>query len=229
MFYGGRYRYQDEDPFDRMLRVALKRGHSIKGNREITIREGRVVDVLWTFLGPYYDCSDVLTCRYYGQSVFAVDFKNHRVTDFGMYDYSISTGATIRGYTRALHRAFWQTMPFGWLNHYGRWTPEHRCSYQNVRKRVSEAVRDEVFQRFRAQAPWMYRDSYSHAWWFDWEAYDPALAQKYFDAETFLMSSQNWRYFTYDWNGSNFEKRFKDTTAEKRWKAREAKRARMQG
>ena len=183
-------------------------------------------DPIWTFLGIIHRIHGVVTCYYFNSAIFAIDFINERVTNFGMDGYSTTTGANIGGWESACAK-LGDCTESAWRWDYSRWTvsDEPRTSY--YRRTVMPAPATE-FERFCKRIPWVDIDHAGRRW-FLWKKFDKTLAQQYDDSWNFLHNDQNWRYFTYDWGtekGLNWIRKFKDEDAERRWNLREQTRAR---
>jgi len=209
------------DVYDTMLGVALRRaGRHGKGNSS---RRNKRIEVsgpykpLWTFVGPIHRVEGVVTCFYYNQPVFAVDFINARITNFDMTSYSLSTGANIRGWEYSCWRMF--TFP-AYVRVYHSWM----CApppYEH-----HQPGSDGAYDRFSCRVPWVHDDPRGVRW-FAWEHYDRDLARVYHQSNAFLSGDQNWRYFDYDWDDfGKWTRHFKNADAERRWKMRERKRER---
>lgn len=218
------------DTFNQMLQTACKRarkdgrGESSRGNRKCVV-DGRY-DPIWTFLGIVHRIHGTVTCYYFDSAVFAIDFINERVTDFGMRGYSMTTGPNINGWESAVDKLL--TLTGGkWRWNYSRWTFSNKPRKDYYWK-PAEPTPETDFERFCKRLPWIYIDK-SGQRWFLWKKYDETLAQQYDDGWTFLHNDQNWRYFEYDWDskkGYNWVRKFKDKDAERRWNLREQSRMR---
>jgi len=198
------------DVYDTMLGVALRRagrhGEGASSRRNKRIKVSGPYKPLWTFVGPIHRVDGVVTCYYYNQAVFAIDFINARITNFDMTSYSLSTGANISGWRYACWRMF--TFPRH-IHQYSAWMGTADGS---------------AYARFCKRAPWVHDDSRGVRW-FAWELYDSALAHVYHRSRTFLGTDQNWRYFDYDWDDfGEWTRHFKNADAERRWNMRERKR-----
>lgn len=189
-----------------MLRLAIEKGSYRKGNRTVEAYDVRVVRrVDHVFFGPIVVMSRQVTCWYYSSKVFAVDFDRKLITDYAMDSYSISTSQNISGWRRAFREMFPEAVPED-----ATWLCRQWC-----------AKGDDTAQRFSARVPWVRVDR-SGVRWFHWPAYDDALALAYDESRAFLRTSQNWRYFVYDWTeDGSWEARFINDDARRRYEARE--------
>jgi hypothetical protein len=209
------------DVYYTMMGVALHRaGRHGKGNSS---RKNKRIEVsgpykpLWTFVGLIHRVEGVVTCFYYNQPIFAVDFINARITNFDMTSYSLSTGENIRRWEYACYRMF-TFPPYVYVYHSWVHTPSHYEPHQPGSA--------DAYARFSRLVPWVH-DDLRGVRWFAWEHYDSALAETYHQSNEFLRSDQNWRYFDYDWDDfGKWTRHFKNADAERRWKMRERKRER---
>ena len=206
--------------FEEMFRTACKRsaktghGQSERGNRMVSV-DGEYRPV-WTFLGIIPRLHGIITCVYYSSKIFAIDFINNRVTNFGMSGYSMSTGQNLHGWEDVCASMFPHLLE-KWKWKYGEWVD--RNTLPDVQT---------MYGRFCAKVPWIYVDK-NDVRWFEWDKFDEALAQVYHRGCDFLREDQNWRYFDYDWdNRGDWTVKYKDDDAQRRYMQRERQRARAQ-
>jgi hypothetical protein len=153
----------------------------------------------------------------------AVDFSRDMITDFGYTGYSMTTDKNLRGWRRALGDAGFQDMislasetnPFRWTSNHNRWPR-------------GAGYAEDMFKRFCARVPWTTR--IDGETWFVGAKYAPVL-EDHFDMlrREILSDGVSWHWFTADWNErGQWEKRFIDDVAKKRWEKREARRLRAE-
>lgn len=192
-----------QSPYQHMLDIALRRGQSVKASRHRRIDVEGEYRKIQTFAGECRWLNGTIVCSYYNSDIFALDTINQRVTTFGMDRYSISTQAHLSGWRAAVRGL--GIVP----------TSALYCGSDWVAKKAHQ-------DPFMARVPWCQRVDGVN--WFHWPAFDEDLAYAWGGGKYFLRQSQNWRYFTYAWNEQGeWERRFIDAEAEKRWNARERK------
>lgn len=205
-------RAKGEDAFVKMLRLALEKGSNWKGNRRVEAPDVHIRTVEHVFGPRSYVRGGTIVCWYYASKVFAVDFERKLVTNYGMPGYSLSTGQNIRGWEDAFREMFWSAVDYNVFYRYANW------SFSRGRSSAYET--DTMFRRFIQHAPWVHVDA-DGVGWFHWPAWDEQLADVYFESRAFLRTSQNWRYFDYDWTeDGRWERKFIDDDAKRRWDAK---------
>ena len=191
---------ENPDIYEKMIATALTKRKAFSQNRNKRFERIGEYRPLWTFHGPVHRVKGCVTAYFYGAPIFAIDFVNKRLTDFGMRNYSMSTGQNVRSWSYKLLRIF----SLGkWQHEYGMWTQA------------------EGDPKFRNHVDWLWRDMRSR-YWFCWDKFDPDQAKSYLASTSFLRKDQNWRYFEYDWDENGlWTRRFINEDAERRWKLRE--------
>jgi len=198
--------HADRGSIRKLLMRAITRSEASKGNRQIRVIGE--VQRTWTFTGPYFRLEGRIDCLYYGQNVLSVDFINKRITDRGWHAYNSCTNQTIRGYEDVILGLFSFALPSKHI----RWV---YTSWMNP------PDGDTPYGRFASRMPWV-KDG-----WFLWEHYDPVLADVFHEGERDLRETQNWRWFTYDWDQYGiWAKRFINADAERRFRKKEKYRCR---
>lgn len=172
---------------------------------------------------------------YYSSTVYEYDFATHRVTDFDMSRYSMSTARNVRSFHyevgRLLHPDRWTTGGRSysgrvWVNTYS-FTPE--SSYHQfmlwTTTEHSRYVRKwdaRIIDRVKENAPWLSKDRGNY-----YVTLCPEFTKhdnQYHDAWRTLRRDQRWRYLTITWQNGELVWAYVDEKAKKNFISRAKKR-----
>jgi hypothetical protein len=205
------------------LEKALRNGHTVHKHTNTEIVFDGKAERFVTFEGLLWTATGRMVFKHHDTRVMAVDFDRDMITDFGYTGYSMTTDKNLRSWRRALCDAGFQGMtslvsetnPF-------RWTSNHDRGPRGA------GYAEGMFKRFCARVPWVTRIKGDA--WFVGPKYAPVLEDHYDTLRREILSDGvSWHWFTADWNErGQWEKRFIDDAAKKRWEKREAKQLRAE-
>lgn len=211
---------------EKLVCDALENGQAEHVGTNLTVHFDGTHRRLWTFRGPQRRASGMLVVRHYGTRIFAFDFTNDGMTDFGMRGHSPTTTLNINH--------FWGVLAsLGFIGLYSLASELHGLDWTRVDnyKLRGAGYHEEMWQRFRAGVPWTKHDG--DAWWFYGRSYSETLANEFDQGRSKIHQNMGpcgvgdplWRWFTYDWDADGaWSMRFIDDAAKARWEKRQAKR-----
>ncbi len=209
------YSNSSSTTYYKMFLTATKRGSAKRRNKHCALDgEYRIRP---TFFGPEHVVEGVFTASYHDTKILTVDFTNQRLTHHGWANYSPSTNMNLAGWMTVLasmqparNATPWLYVPWRyrcWLDLRDMWPGNASVDKRSMRAAF-------LTQRDWVQDGWFHWGNYNED---DWVVFREGLAD--------LATDQQWRYFTYDWNGNgHWARRFIDASAEKKWDQREKRR-----
>ena len=224
--YAGR---SDPRRYARQIEQAFESGDMChrKTNTKITFKGAATF--IGTFTGSCWIVSGMLSFFHYGNPVFQVDFDNNRVTDFGYYGYSMTTSNNLRGWQGALRDLnLIRTHIFPRNACIFDWTCTDRTSRRgtHITNLLHRGKAGEMFRRFRERAPWV--RVIDGVYWFCADQYDERLEREFWSTQDGVMQDSRWHWYTADWDvDGNWNYRFIDAAAQKRWHARTRQHAQL--